>query len=147
MKKGLGFKLLILFTLAAIVVFWILALAMPESSFAKYWQPAYITAALTGVVGVIFLVSAFRGKHVIAKKLNITLACCFFVACALSLGLGVAKLDNKFTLPIVAAVVVGCLILSLLSTGGKKWDTCDNEKVGYKNYRERKEEENRKLDK
>ena len=33
------------------------------------------------------------------------------------------------------------LVLGILITGGKKWDEGDNHKAGYKNYYQRKEEE------
>ena len=36
------------------------------------------------------------------------------------------------------------IVLGVLVTGGKKWDEGDNQKVGYKTYRERKAEEEKK---
>ena len=33
------------------------------------------------------------------------------------------------------------IVLGIIGTGGKKWDTADNQKAGYKNYHQIKEEE------
>jgi hypothetical protein len=38
-------------------------------------------------------------------------------------------------------LVAAGIVLGIIGTGGKKWDTADNQKVGYKNYHQRKAEE------
>jgi hypothetical protein len=46
---------------------------------------------------------------------------------------------------LIVPIIVGVLILGILVgyivTGGKKWDGGDNQQVGYKNYHQRKAEE------
>jgi len=42
--------------------------------------------------------------------------------------------------PILGLVLVAGLLIGLLVSGGKKYDTADNQKVGYKNYYQRKKE-------
>ena len=50
-------------------------------------------------------------------------------------------------IPIIALVAAVGLLLTILFTGGKKWDEGDNQKVGYKNYYERKAEEEKQAEK
>ena len=50
-------------------------------------------------------------------------------------------IDTKLVLPIIAIVVTVAVLLCVLATGGKKWDEADNTKVGYKDYRTRKREQ------
>ena len=57
-------------------------------------------------------------------------------------------LPENWILPLILILVGVMLVLGVLITGGKKWDTGDNQKVGYKNYYQRKaeEEKNKKND-
>ena len=50
-------------------------------------------------------------------------------------------LPKSYIWPIIAVIIALAGVLSVLSTGGKKWDEGDNQKVGYKDYRTRKAEE------
>jgi len=47
-------------------------------------------------------------------------------------------------LPLICLIVALALFAGLFISGGKKWDLADNEKEGYKNYYERKAEEEQK---
>ena len=50
-------------------------------------------------------------------------------------------LPENLILPIILVVLAAMLVLGVLITGGKKWDEGDNHKAGYKNYYQRKAEE------
>lgn len=50
-------------------------------------------------------------------------------------------LPQNWILPLILILVGVMLVLGILITGGKKWDEGDNHKAGYKNYYQRKEEE------
>lgn len=50
-------------------------------------------------------------------------------------------LPEDWILPLIFILLGVMLVLSVLITGGKKWDEGDNHKVGYKNYYQRKAEE------
>ena len=50
-------------------------------------------------------------------------------------------LPKSYIWPVIAVIVAVAGVLSVLATGGKKWDEGDNQKVGYKDYRARKAEE------
>ena len=47
-------------------------------------------------------------------------------------------------LPIISIVITVAFLITVLATGGKKWDEGDNHKAGYKNYYERKADEEKK---
>ena len=50
-------------------------------------------------------------------------------------------LPDNWVLPLILILLGVMIVLSVLITGGKKWDEGDNHKVGYKNYYQRKAEE------
>ena len=104
----------------------------------------YACAIVCGVIALAFLLMGlFYKVAVISKKLYFTLAIIFGVACACCL-FNVLGVDSKIIAPIIFIIVVGGLIVSLIGTGGKAWDQGDNQKAGYKNYYERKAEEEKK---
>ena len=53
-------------------------------------------------------------------------------------------IKNELVLPIIAIIVTVALLIGVIATGGKSSDTGDNQKAGYKNYYQRKAEEEKK---
>ena len=101
---------------------------------------AWLIAAFAGVMGLAFILRGLFSKTVgAAKKAYIILGAVFIVGGVLAL-VGTI-IDDKLVLPIIAVVITAAALLCVLAVGGKKWDTADNEKVGYKNYYQRKKEE------
>jgi hypothetical protein len=62
------------------------------------------------------------------------------VVTLLSIASAIALPDN-WILPIICVMAALAIVLGIIVTGGKKWDTADNQKAGYKNYHQRKAEE------
>ena len=56
-------------------------------------------------------------------------------------------LPESYVWPVIAVILTVAGLLSLRATGGKKWDGGDNEQVGYKDYRTRKAEEEKRNEK
>ena len=77
------------------------------------------------------------------KKLQLLLSGVLLIVAVLCLVSALALPEN-LVLPIILVVAAAVLVLSILFTGGKKWDEGDNHKVGYKNYYQRKAEEEKK---
>jgi hypothetical protein len=50
-------------------------------------------------------------------------------------------MPGNIVLPLVCFVVALVLFAGVFIAGGKKWDAADNQKEGYKTYRERMEED------
>ncbi len=95
----------------------------------------------SGASGLALLLGALFTKNSVAlKKLQLLLSAILLIVAALCLVSALALPDN-LVLPIILVVAAALLVLSILFTGGKKWDEGDNHKVGYKNYYQRKAEE------
>ena len=63
--------------------------------------------------------------------------------------IGELAIEDKqnLVIPIIAVVVTVALLLGFVAVGGKKWDQGDNQNVGYKNYYQRKAEEEKLAEK
>ena len=141
MSKKLFFKVGVALVFVAAAVVWLLSVLLPEQFGAI--NLSWVIAAACGLLGLLFLLRGiFEKSLTFVKKLHVVVACVLFVAAVLAL-VG-TFIDTKLALPIIAIVITVCALIAVLAVGGKKWDTADNEKVGYKTYRERKEEEEKK---
>lgn len=138
MSKKVFFKVGVALVFVAAAVVWLLSVVMPEKFGAI--NLSWVIAAACGLLGLLFVLRGlFEKSLTFVKKLHVIVGGVLFVAAVLAL-VG-TFIDTKLVLPIIAIVITVCALLAVLAVGGKKWDTADNEKVGYKTYRERKAEE------
>ncbi len=138
MKKKVFFKVGVALIFVAAAVVWLLSVLMPEK-FGNI-DLGWVIAVACGLLGAMFILRAFLDKTLtFVKKFYVLCGAALLVAAVLAL-VG-TLIESKLALPIIAIVITVCALLSVLAVGGKKWDTADNEKVGYKTYRERKAEE------
>ncbi len=141
MSKKIWFKLLIALSMVAVSVVWLLSVLMPDK-FEKF-NAIWLITAFAGIMGIAFILKGLFSKTLtFAKKFYIFFGAMFLIAAVLSL-VG-TLIEDKLVLPIIAIIITVALLLSVLAVGGKKWDTADNQKVGYKNYYQRKAEEEKK---
>ena len=75
--------------------------------------------------------------------MNIFLGAALIVVAGVSVAFALA-LPESYIWPIIAVILTAAALLSLLATGGKKWDEGDNQRMGYKDYRTRKAEEEKR---
>ena len=142
MSKNFLFKLLIGLIILAAPVLWLLSLVVPETF--GWFNLAYCVAMVSLGVGLLLLIrGVFKKDNVLYKKLNIWLGIGLLVVTLFSIASAIALPDN-WIVPIVCVLVAAGIVLGIIGTGGKKWDTADNQKVGYKNYHQRKAEEEKK---
>ncbi len=144
-KKFLfGFVLGLAAVLAATL--WLLSVLMPDEF--GWFSLSWAIALMTGVFGVAFILRGIFSKNAIPlKKFNIYFGAGFLIVAFLCL-INELAINNKIVLPVIALVIAAALLLGFVAVGGKKWDGGDNEKAGYKNYYQRKaEEEKEKEDK
>lgn len=145
MNKKFLVKFIMLLAVVAVGVLWLISLINPDL-FGEF-KVSYAIAIICGLWGLSFLLTGLFSKtNTISKKGNIFIATGFFVGAAFAV-IASFGLDDKFIAPIIFLVCVGGLVFSLLATGGKNWDAGDNQKVGYKNYYQRKAEEEKEKDK
>ena len=139
MSKKLFSRLLVGLSFLAAAIFYLLSELMPET-FGGF-NLAWAGVIFAGVSGLSLLFSAIGTKNSTQlKKMEIFLSAGLLVVAVICLIFALALPEN-LVLPIIFVVLAAMLVLSILITGGKKWDEGDNHKVGYKNYYQRKAEE------
>lgn len=139
MSKNFLFKLLIGLIILAGPVLWLLSLIIPDTF--GWFNLSYAVALVSGGVGLLLLLKGvFKKDNIVFKKANIWLGMGLLVVTLLSIASAIALPDN-WILPIICVMAALAIVLGIIGTGGKKWDTADNQKAGYKNYHQRKAEE------
>lgn len=137
MNKKFLFYVVIALALVAAAVLYLLNVLEVITWFSLSWA----VLLFSGVAGVMFILQGLIGKgNVVLKKWGIYFGAGLLVVALFALVSAIAAPTN-IILPIIAIIVTVALLLGVLATGGKKWDTGDNQKVGYKNYHQRKAEE------
>ncbi|MBQ7977871.1 MAG: hypothetical protein IJ301_04735 [Clostridia bacterium] len=139
MSKNMLYKLLGALVVLAAVVLWLLGVLMPESF--GFFNLAWAGVLLCGGLGVIMLIQGLFQKNISTiKKLKIWFGAGLLIGALLCLVSAIA-LPGSIILPIIAIILAFGLVLTIFATGGARWDEGDNGKAGYKNYHERKAEE------
>ncbi len=139
MSRNLIYKLLGALVVVAAAVLWILSLTVPETF--GFFSLAWAGVLLCGGIGVIFLLNGIFQKNITTiKKLKIWFGVALLVCAVLCL-VSAITIPENLVIPIIAVIVAVGFMITILATAGKKWDEGDNHKVGYKNYFERKKEE------
>ena len=139
MSKKILVRLLVALSFLAAAVFFFLA-GLEGVPFTEF-SAAGAGVIFAGVSGIALLFNAIGTKNSITlKKLNVALSA-VLLAVALVCLVSALALPQNWILPLILILVGVMLVLGILITGGKKWDEGDNHKAGYKNYYQRKEEE------
>ena len=139
MSKKLFVRLLVALSFLAAAVFFFLSVleVEPFTEFSASWAGVIFA----GVSGLALLFNAIGTKNSTQlKKMQIFLSAGLLVVALVCL-ISALALPKNWVLPLILILLGVMLVLSLLITGGKKWDEGDNHKVGYKNYYQRKAEE------
>ena len=139
MSKNFLSKLLVGIIILAAPVLWLLSLIIPETF--GWFNLSYAVAMVSAGVGLLLIFKGvFKKDNVIFKKANIWLGAGLLVITLFSIASAIALPENWIA-PIICILAAAAIVLGIIGTGGKKWDTADNEKVGYKTYKQRKAEE------
>lgn len=145
MSRSLFYKILMALAWLAAAVLWLLSVIRPEKFGFFNFNWALVVICGTGGLAVL-LRGLFAKKTGVLKKSDIFLGAFLLVIAGISAAFALA-MPKKIVWPIIAVVLALAGLLSVIATGGKKWDEGDNHKVGYKDYRARKaEEESRKAE-
>ena len=141
MSKKFFLRLLSALSFLIAAVFYLLSELMPDQ-FGGY-NLSWAVAIIAGINGAVCLLGGFFGGNTVLKKFKVFAGTALLVICALCVVFALALPENLI-LPIIAVVLCVGMVLGVLATGGKKWDEGDNQKVGYKTYRDRKAEDEKK---
>ncbi len=142
MSKKMLPRLIVGLSFLAAAVLYLLSELLPDQ-FGGF-NLAWAGVIFAGASGLALLLSALLTKNsTTLKKGQIFLSGALLIVAFLCLVSAIA-LPQNLVLPIILVIAAAVLVLSILFTGGKKWDEADNHKAGYKNYYERKAEEEKK---
>ncbi|MDR0855690.1 MAG: hypothetical protein LBN25_04890 [Christensenellaceae bacterium] len=145
MSKNLIFKILFPLSLLAAAVIWLLAI--PAVGVIKDFNPSWVGFGVAALWGLLFVLAGlFKKTFGLAKKTAIVIGVGLLLIAAFLI-ISIFAISDTVIIPIICIALALALVLSVLAVGGKKWDSGDNQKVGYKNYYQRKEEEEKKAGK
>jgi heme A synthase len=145
MSKSFLGKVLSLIAILLAVVFWILNIAEVEAF--AWFNLSFAIGIIAGTLGIVTLGKAIANKTTSLKKLYSIFGVLLLAIAAIEIILNFIPMDDlsKYLWPGIIGIIAVALFIATLVSGGKAYDTADNEKVGYKNYFQRKAEQD-KLD-
>lgn len=139
MSKKFFVRLLVGIAFLVAAVLYLLSVVLPDTF--GFFSLAWAGLLFTGVGAIAFLLYGFTVKNsVTLKKLYLILGGIFLVLAVLCLVSALA-LPKNWILPMILVIAALVALFCVLATGGKNWDEGDNQKIGYKNYYQRKAEE------
>ena len=139
MSKKFLFGFVICLMIVAVAVLWLLSALEVEGL--EWFTLGWAATIAAAVLGFAFVGRGLFGKNAgPLKKMWIFFGAAFLVVAVIVLACEIA-MPHKIVVPIIAIVLAVALLLGFLAVGGKKWDAGDNQKAGYKTYRQRKAEE------
>lgn len=142
MNRNLVYKHLGALIVLVAAVMWLLSVCVPDTF--GFFNLAWAGVVLCGGWGIIMLVQGLTQKNLgTIKKLKIWFGAALIIA-AFACLISAIAIPQSIVLPIIAIILAFALLLTIFATGGKKWDAGDNHEVGYKNYHQRKAEEEEK---
>ncbi|MBO5215955.1 MAG: hypothetical protein J6B79_07185 [Clostridia bacterium] len=140
MNKSFVYKLIIGIVGVCSAVMWLIGAI--TGGVLGFFTLGWAIAVFSGITGLVFVIRAFLDKtNVQLKRFYVYFGCALIGVCVFAVIGELFVVQDKLIMPIIAVVITVALLLGFLAIGGKKWDEGDNQKPGYKTYRERKAEE------
>lgn len=137
MSKKFMFQFTLALSVVVAAVLWILQIC----NVIAWFSASAAIALVSGVAGLMFILKGFGKTGATAlKKLNIYFGAGLLIVTLFML-VNIFAIKNELVIPIIALIVTVALLIGVIATGGKSSDTGDNQKAGYKNYYQRKAEE------
>ena len=141
MDKKFLLRMIVPTVALAVAVISLLRLIPATAEYFTWFSWGWAVTIIAGTLGLRYLLAGLlsRGNPIIRKK-NIWCGAAFLIITLFCLSWVIA-IPEDWIVPLIAIIITGALFLGVLFTGGRKWDAGDNQKAGYKTYRERKKEE------
>lgn len=147
MDKKILSRIFLPFVLVILVGLWgakvILANYYPaQAGMLAWYSLSWAATFFLAAAGLKYLLDGIfmRSKGVIARRMTIIAGGVMLVLALICLTSAIA-LPRNIIAPIIAIIFAVAVFIGILVTGGRKWDGGDNQRVGYKNYYQRKAEE------
>ena len=139
MNKRFLSRLLAVLLLLAVAVFYCLNVAGVEGF--EWFTLGWAGTIVLGGWGVIWLLRGLFTKNIgTLKKAQIWVGIGLLILAFGCLITEIAIADNLI-MPIIFVLLAFGLVISVIAVGGNRWDSGDNQQVGYKNYFQRKKAE------
>lgn len=146
MDKKFFSRIFIPFVLVVLAGLWgakvILANYYPnQANLLAWYSLSWAVTIFLAATGLKYLLAGIlmRSAGVIARRMTIIAGSVMLVLALICLTSAIA-LPRNIIAPIIAIILTLGVFVGILVTGGRKWDGADNQKVGYKNYYQRKAE-------
>ncbi len=138
-KRFLG-RIFVPLVILAAAVLWLLSVIPETASTFSWFSLSWAMLGVSGALAVKYIVSGLFGNDVVVNKAQIYVGFMFLTLTLFFLTWAIVVPEDIIA-PIIGIFVAAAIFCSIFFTGGKSWDTADNQKVGYKNYHQRKAEE------
>ncbi len=143
MDKKFLLRLIMPAVILAVAVISLLMVIPATAEYFAWFSWAWAVTIITGALGLRYLLAGLFSKaNPMVRKANLWFGALFLVVTVFCLTWAIA-VPKDWIAPLVAIIVTGVLFLGVLFTGGRKWDAGDNQKAGYKTYRQRKADEDK----
>jgi len=141
-SKNILSKALIALIWVIAAVLWLLSILVEETF--GWFSLAWAATIIAGSTGLVMLLRALFGKGTVpGKKFKVWFGIALILVAFACLTSAIV-VPGQIIWPIIAIAITVGILISILAVGGKKWDQGDNQNVGYKNYHQRKAEEDAK---
>lgn len=138
MDKRFFLRMIVPTVVLAVAVISLLMVIPATAPYFAWFSWAWAGCIVAGALGVKYLLAGiFTRNNVAVKKVLIIFGALFLVIAVFCLTWAIA-LPHEIIAPTIALILTAALFLGVLFTGGKSWDTGDNQKAGYQNYHQRK---------
>lgn len=145
MSKKFLYRFLMYLSVVVAAVLWLLSV-VSEKQFG-FFNLSWAVVLISLTFGTVYILNGLFSKvFAVTKKISIFIGAGFYLIGLFGL-VSAITLPGNIIMPIIAIIVATGLLLGVVATGGKKWDEGDNHKVGYKNYHQRKAEEEKEKNK
>jgi hypothetical protein len=139
MSKNFFFKFGGMLVFVVVALLWLLK-ALKVEAF-DWFNLQWGIVIASGGLGIFYVLAGILSKTLgLIKKFYIYFGAGLIIVAVMVI-INIYALDGNITLPIIGLIIAVALLLGIIVTGGKKWDQGDNKNVGYKNYHQRKAEE------
>lgn len=140
MDKKFLLRLIVPTVLVVVAVLCFLMVLPATATYFAWFSWAWAVCMLTAALGLRYvLAGVLAGGNVVLRRTSILFGALFGVIAVFCLVWAIA-LPQNWVAPLIAIIITAALLIGVVVTGGRKWDAGDNQKVGYKTYRERQAE-------
>lgn len=140
MDKKFLIRLIVPTVLVVVAVLCLLMVLPVTAAYFAWFSWVWAVFIIAAALGLRYLLAGvLTHGDVVQRKTAILFGALFLVVAVFCLAWAIA-MPHDWIAPLIAIIITAALLVGVMVTGGRKWDAGDNQKVGYKNYRQRQAE-------